>query len=114
MSNYSDWNFAGDEDETIAVSNDETSPETFAIQAGTSTLSSENWNLDGSSGYGSTLHDTWLTNVPKSLIYDSLDCTSVRPHINMSGWPVRDSFVIGLTRHFGRTCRGPESLCWQR
>ena len=102
MSNYSDWNFAGGEDETIAASNDETSPETFAIQAGTSTLSSENWNLDGSSGYGSTLHDTWLTNVPKTLIYDSLDCTSVRPNINMSGWPVRDSFVIGLTRHFGR------------
>jgi hypothetical protein len=102
ISKYSEWNFAGKDE--IAASNDnysDANQESFAIQAGTSTLSSENWNNESSSsGYGSTLHDTWLTNVPKSLVYSSLDYSEVREEINMSSWPVRDAFVIGLTQHF--------------
>ena len=84
ISQYSEWNFApaaGDDD-------DGESPETST-------------HLDVFSSELTQGAAEWLINIPPGLVYESLDLSTVRTVINMSGWPVRDNFVTGLTRHFG-------------
>tara|TARA_B100000795_G_scaffold71524_1_gene50344 strand:- start:459 stop:7646 length:7188 start_codon:yes stop_codon:yes gene_type:complete len=89
MSTYSDWNFA--------PASSMESPEVSTQSQSQSQLVEDSWITNMSMSAG----ETWLTNVPKQLVYSSLDCSSVRSEMNMSGWPIRDMFVIGLSRHFG-------------